>query len=141
MSKRAFASILVALAAVSACHKAPESTQTAAVPEQHFSILLQRSDTGWTAHCEVGCHWIDLSFHCVSCEWRLDADGVSNYDLNRSSSGFAFVLSDEHNGWSARGLRGVRWLKLSWSCGTAVCRGRVDETGVRAPEIGSLRNF
>jgi hypothetical protein len=100
------------------------------VAQQHFSIVLRDSSARWTAHCESGCKWTDLSFQCTGCQWRLDADGVSSYDLDRGSSSFAFLLSSDGSGWRAKGLRGVHWIDLSYTCGDPVCRSRVDQTGV-----------
>ena len=133
MRKRAVLSMVVAsLVAANSCHKTQLETRPAAGPEQHFSLLLEHSKTGWAAHCETGCSWKEVTMQCTNCKVRLDADGIHEDNVSLQSRGFAFVL-DDSNGLSAHGLQGVRWLDLSWGCATAVCRSRISEEGVYVP--------
>ena len=122
---------LVTLSAVvltAGCHRAPA---LAAAPVQHFAIVLEQSATGWSARCETGCAWTEVSQSCSGCDIRLDATGISRgYPARAETQGFEFIVSSERDGWSARAVRGVTWVNLSWGCATATCRARIDETGV-----------
>ncbi len=131
MRIRALVATMLAVFLATACHK-PSSTVAGASPGEsaHFAVVLERSPTGWAAHCEAGCQWIDLSMACQGCDVQLDASGIARAALAPAPKGFAFVLSDASGGWTARGIQGVRWQRLSWNCGADVCRGRLDETGV-----------
>ena len=133
MRIHALATLVVALILTTACPK--KSYVVAAAPTEpgHFAVILERSPTGWAAHCEVGCQWTDVTMSCNGCEVQLDASGIAGIALANPSpapKGFAFVVSDARDGWTARGIQGVRWQNLSWSCGAVVCRGRLYETGV-----------
>lgn len=119
MQSRALVSMLLAcFGAASGCRR-----------EQHFSLLLEHSPTGWTAHCDDGCSWRDVTMQCTNCKVTADADGVHNGNEPMSSRGFAFVL-DDSNGLTAHAVRGTRWANLSWNCSTAVCRCRINQKGV-----------
>ncbi|MFL5613045.1 MAG: hypothetical protein ACJ796_05230 [Gemmatimonadaceae bacterium] len=107
----------------------PADTRPASGSEEHFSLVLDHSPTGWAAHCESGCSWKDVTLQCTNCKVSIDADGMYGSDLPARSRGFAFVL-DDSNGLSAHGVRGTRWANLSWGCTTAVCRSRINEEGV-----------
>ena len=127
MRKRALITLL-AVALTGGCHRTPA---VAAAPLHHFVIVLERSATGWSARCETGCAWTEVSQTCASCDIRLDATGISRGDSARAGTeGFEFIVSGEREGWSARAVRGVTWVSLSWGCTTGSCRARVDETGV-----------
>lgn len=99
----------------------------------HFALVLERSAKGWKAHCDTGCLWSDVSMTCDGCDVQLDASGITlARSGTRSASGFVFVLSSAgRGGWTARGVRGVNWRSLSWSCSRESCQARVDEAGVR----------
>src|SRR5262245_30338098 len=60
----------------------------------HFRIVLTRSDGGWSARCDTGCAWHELSVSCPSeCLVLIDTYGVStNATSARGSVSFAFVL-------------------------------------------------
>ena len=118
--------------AISSCHKPQPEARPATGAEQHFSLLLEHSPTGWAAHCESGCSWKDVTMQCINCKVTVDADGMYNGTAPVTSRGFAFVL-DDSNGLSAHGVRGVRWVDLSWGCAGAVCRARISEEGVHVP--------
>lgn len=61
----------------------------------------------------------------------LDASGITRATPSAPEpTGFAFVLSRAERGWMARGIQGVQWRSLSWDCGAAACRARLDESGV-----------
>jgi hypothetical protein len=128
------AGILVVIVALStvAWQKVPQKVSPA--PVAHFAITLDQSATGWSAHCDTGCFWSDIAMKCEGCDVRIDASGIASADVaDRAQEGFAFVLTRQRGGgrgWSARGLRGVHWLKLSWGCTADVCRSHIDETGV-----------
>lgn len=124
--------VLAACVAGASCHKSQRETRVATGPEQHFSLWLKHSPAGWTAHCDSGCTWKDVTMRCTDCKVRVDADGIANDTVATPSHGFAFVLDDSH-GLSAHGVRGVRWLDLSWNCATAVCRARINEAGMHVP--------
>ena len=118
---------LLAVVLTAGCHRAPA---VAAAPV-HFSIVLERSATGWSARCETGCAWTEVSETCTGCDIRLDATGISRgYPARAGTRGFEFVIAQEREGWRARAIRGVTWVTLSWGCTTPSCRARVDETGV-----------
>ena len=121
---------LTALAVVltAGCHRAPA---VAAAPIHHFAIVLEQSASGWSARCETGCAWTEVSETCRGCDIRLDATGIARgYPARAGTQGFEFVVSGKPEGWSARAVRGVTWATLTWGCTTTPCRARVDETGV-----------
>lgn len=67
---------------------------------------------------------------CGHCKVRIDANGIYDSNTAARSQGFAFVL-DDNNGLSAHGVRGTRWVDLSWGCaGVVVCRSRISDEGV-----------
>ena len=133
MPTRALASVVVAIFVATACQKKPPTVAPMSASNDHFAIVLEHSAKGWAAHCEAGCQWVDVSMSCGGCDVRLDASGIAPaYPATSAATGFAFVLSADGTGWKARAIQGVRWKTLSWSCGTAVCRGRLDEIGVRS---------
>lgn len=133
MQNRALASMLLAcFVAAAGCHETQSETPSPSGPEQHFSVLLEHSRSGWAAHCESGCSWKDVTLQCTNCKVRVDADGIGSNDVAKSSRGFAFVL-DDSKGLSAHGVKGVRWQDLSWGCAGAVCRVRINEEGVHVP--------
>lgn len=128
MRLRALTTVL-AVVLTAGCHRAPAVTTA---PVHHFAIVLERSATGWSARCETGCAWTEVSATCVGCDIRLDATGISRgYPARPATQGFEFIVSGDGQGWSARAVRGVTWVDLSWGCTTAPCRARIDETGVR----------
>ena len=132
MTFRGLASVVSALLVTMACHKTPPSVASVAPANGHFSIVVEHSAGGWRAHCETGCHWVDVSMFCGGCDVRLDATGIRPaYPASSAVPGFAFVLSTDGTGWKARAIDGARWKTLSWNCGAVMCRGRIDETGVR----------
>ena len=124
--------VLVAcLLAASGCRGTHDSRLPAGA-EEHFSLLLEHSKSGWAAHCESGCSWKDVTMQCTNCKARIDADGIYDANVARTSRGFAFVL-DDSNGLSAHALQGVRWTNLSWNCASEICRSRLSEEGVYVP--------
>jgi hypothetical protein len=125
------ASVVVAVIC-SACHRAPLVATTATSPSRHFALVLEHSAGGWSAHCDMGCRWTDVTMSCSDCAVQLDATGIGLVGAaEHTTDGFAFVLSGKGAGWEAQGVTGVSWQTLSWDCGAAVCRARIDETGVR----------
>lgn len=133
MTSRALASIVVGLLVTTACHKTPPNVASISPSNGHFSMVVEHSTTGWRAHCEAGCRWVDVSMSCGGCEVRLDAAGIGPaYPANSAVTGFAFVLSSDGPGGKARAIDGTQWRALSWSCGAGVCSARIDESGVTA---------
>jgi len=127
MRMRALVAVL-AIALTVGCHRAPT---VAPAPVRHFAIVLEQSATGWSARCETGCAWTEVSETCTGCDIRLDSTGISRgYPARASTAGFEFVVSSERQGWSVRAVRGATWVNLSWGCAAAPCRARVDERGV-----------
>lgn len=117
-----------AIVLAAGCHR---TSAVAPAPVHHFAIVLERSATGWSAHCETGCAWTDVSENCAGCDIRLDATGISRgYPARVGTQGFEFVVSNEREGWSARAVRGVVWVNLTWGCTATPCRARVNERGV-----------
>jgi hypothetical protein len=129
-----FLNTVLAAVLMAGCSRAPavETAGAAPAPVPNYAILLERSATGWSAHCEAGCRWTDVTETCAGCDIRLDATGISRgYPARAGTQGFEFVVSAEREGWSAQAVRGVTWTNVSWGCpGTTTCRARVDETGV-----------
>ena len=114
----------VALAACSDIPKLPE-------PPDPFALILERTDSEWSATCEAGCRWQTLTFECSSdCDMVLDQTGVFIGSMPEQLTGFAFSIEPTPDGWEARSLQGTRWLSLTWSCGPGPCSARVDEGGV-----------
>jgi hypothetical protein len=131
---RALATTVLAALLAAACHKTPPAVASTPVPTGHFAVILEHSAAGWAAYCEAGCQWTDVSMSCAGCDVRLDASGIARaYPAPPVATGFAFIFSNAGGGWTARGIQGVRWRSLSWSCGAAVCRVRLDESGVGSP--------
>ena len=127
MRLRALATLLTVVL-TAGCHRAPAIV---AAPVHHFAIVVERTATGWSARCETGCAWTEVTETCVGCDIRLDAAGISRgYPARAGIGGFEFIVSSERDGWRARAVRGVTWVTLSWGCTSASCRARVDETGV-----------
>ena len=133
MSVRTATSIAAAIFIAIACHRQAATVVPVSEPD-HFAIVLEHSSKGLAAHCEVGCRWVDVSMSCRGCDVRLDVTGIGRaHEARPMPAGFAFVLSPDGNGWQARAIQGTRWITVGWSCGTATCRARLDETGVRVP--------
>ena len=99
--------------------------------EQHFSLVLERTDRGWAAQCDSGCAWTKLTMACLGCTVRVTDQGVGPAVLRGPHADrFAFTVRGAGLGWAATGQRGVRWKALRWKCGGGACRARIDETGV-----------
>ncbi len=114
------------------CQRAPSVATTRTIPLNPFSVVVEHSTTGWRAHCESGCEWMDVSMSCAGCSVQIDATGIVRASAVKAAPvGFAFVLVDDGVGkWTARGIQGVSWKSVSWGCNNALCRGRLDEDGV-----------
>jgi hypothetical protein len=126
----AIAAIVLAVFLAVACHK-PSAVSAAPTEAGLFAVILERSATGWPAHCEAGCQWTAaVTVSCDGCDLQLDASRIARVYPSPAPKGFAFVVSNARGGWTASRIQGVRWQKLCWNCGAALCRGRLDETGV-----------
>ena len=131
MSVRGLGSFFGVIFFATACHNLPAPVASRSASSDHFAIVLEHSAKGLAAHCETGCQWVDVTMSCAVCDVQLDASGIGPaYPANSTATGFAFVLSPDAKGWKARAIQGTRWKRLSWSCDTAACRVRLDETGV-----------
>ena len=101
----------------------------------HFSVLLERSATGWSAECDSGCavKW-KASFTCANarqCGARIDALGIITLANDRRlDPAFSFHLAGVVDGITASDSKGTAWTTLSWGCGQAPCRARITEVGV-----------
>src|ERR1700687_1393864 len=120
MRLRALATTVLAAFLAIACHKTSSAVAEASAQTGHFTVILERSVTGWAAHCETGCRGTDGTTSCEGCDVQLDASGIARAFLAPAPKGFAFVVSNARDGWTARGIQGVWWQKLSLSCGAAV---------------------
>ena len=132
MRIRALVSPMIPLLLGAACHRAPAPAAAApAAAPAPFAIVVEHSESGWRAHCETGCRWVDVTMTCAGCAVRVDVSGIMGADAPAEAvPGFAFVLSAVPGGWAARGVQGVRWERVTWTCSAAACRGRLDESGV-----------
>lgn len=131
MRTRNLAGLIAAILLGSACHRSPAPVAISSTPNNQFAILVQHSPKGWTAHCEAGCAWIDVTMDCVACEVQIDSRGIARaYPKPADPIGFAFVLSKTESGWNARAIQGTRWTDVTWDCSGDVCQGRLDEKGV-----------
>jgi hypothetical protein len=118
----------LALFAGSASTTVPERAE----PIASFSLVLESSSTGWAARCDSGCRWTQLSFNCErACGAIIDANGVVTLATQRQdSAAFRFVVEHTPTGAKATTRGGTAWQTLSWDCGVATCRARVNENGV-----------
>jgi hypothetical protein len=131
MNVRALAFVLIGVALTASCHR-PASIVTVAVPESHFSLVLEHSSSGWAAQCKAGCRWKEVTMTCGGCTIRLDVAGISELRAtHRKADGFEFTVSRTSEGLAAEAVAGARWTSLTWGCKEGTCRARIDETGVR----------
>jgi hypothetical protein len=130
MKVRAIAFALIGIILIG-CHGAAP-TRAAAVPERHFSVVVQHSpSSGWAARCEEGCRWKEVKMSCGGCDVRLDVAGISRVDAAQDKvGGFEFIVSRTIEGIAARSVSGVRWKSLSSKCEQGACTARIDESGV-----------
>ena len=126
-----YATALVATLLLSVGAAAPASKTDLA----HFSVILERSDSGWSAECETGCagKW-KASFTCAkarSCGARVDALGIITLANDRRlDPKFSFTLEGVVDGITASHSKGTEWITLMWGCGKAPCRARMTGVGV-----------
>ena len=123
--------LLAALASSGGSTASPHATAARTASEAHFSLVLERTARGWRAQCDSGCRWTKLSIACLGCEVRINAAGVGPaLRAETDTTGFAFTVRRTRSGWAAKGVRGLRWTALAWTCAAGACRARIDETGV-----------
>jgi hypothetical protein len=109
----------------------PPATAGRTASDAHFSLVLERTARGWRAQCDRGCRWTKLSMACLGCVVRINAAGVGPaWRAETDTAGFAFTIKRTRAGWAAKGIRGLRWRTLDWTCTAGACRARIDETGV-----------
>jgi hypothetical protein len=123
---------LAAIAVAGACQRPAAVATTRTIPLNAFSVVIEHSSAGWQVQCESGCEWMKVSMSCAGCSVQLDATGIVRAVRARAAPiGFAFVLIDDGVGkWTARGIQGTAWKKLTWTCNNALCRARLDTEGV-----------
>ena len=130
MNARVIAFALMGVVLVAGCHN---STRTAvsAIPERHFSLILEHSPSGWAARCEAGCRWKEVAMTCNGCTVRLDVAGIYQLQApHNESDGFEFTVSRTRDGLAAQAVAGARWKTLTWNCAQGACRARIDDAGV-----------
>lgn len=101
-----------------------------------FSMVITSSATGWTAHCDSGCQWTELALRCsAACGVLVDEFGLTPLTATPAKmSAFAFELTPTDSGPRAIARYGMTWQSVSWRCGRAPCRARLDASGVGAVE-------
>ena len=107
--------------------------QSLAQQESGFSLVLEKSATGWSARCTSGCRWTHLAFNYPVHAARISIAGVSADDSpDPDTVGFAFTVHSTPTGWTVVAIRGTAWRTASWRCPTAerVCRARITDAGV-----------
>ena len=130
MNDRSHAMALVGAVLTAACHR-PMPSPVSAVPENHFSMILEHSSSGWAARCEAGCRWKEVTMDCGGCTVRLDVAGISEVRAaHDKANGFEFTVSRTSEGLAAEAVAGARWKTFTWDCEQGTCRARIDETGV-----------
>jgi len=105
--------------------------QTAAA----FDMMLTRTSSGWSATCDTGCSWRELTVTCADgCRLRIDAAGVTmNVRSSEAVDGFGFIVGPgKDRTWEAQSLGGTSWKTIGWRCMTDRCRARIDDSGVTA---------
>ena len=129
-------SSLVALVLVSAVFAGVSTPAPAIAPAKlsPFSMVITSSATGWAAHCDSGCQWTELAFKCsASCGVLVDEYGLTPLTATPAKeSAFAFELTPTDSGPRAIARHGMTWQSVSWRCGRAPCRARVNASGVAA---------
>jgi hypothetical protein len=97
-----------------------------------FSMILESADAGWSARCDSGCHWREVTLSCEGqCSAIVDAYGVGSPLARRSEdTPFAFRIEHMPNGVRAHSLGGTAWMTLSWTCVSSPCRARINENGM-----------
>ena len=130
MNVRIIALALIGVVLTGGCHRSAPTPITA-VPESHFSLILEHSSSGWAARCEAGCRWKEVTMNCGGCTVRLDIAGISQLGAAQDKpNGFEFTVSRTSKGVMAKAVTGARWKSLSWNCEDGTCRARIDESGV-----------
>ena len=107
--------------------------QSLAQQDSAFSLMLEKSATGWSARCISGCAWTHLAFNYPRHAARISFSGVSANDSpDPDTVGFAFTVQSTPTGWMVTALRGTTWQTASWQCPTSeqVCRARITDARV-----------
>ena len=121
-------SILASIVSVFALSGSPPAATTMS----QFQLTVNRSANGWQMHCATGCAWSDLSLECPGgCKARVDSAGITtDIGAKEPSHGFAFVIEATSRGWSATGLVGTLWSKVTWGCLMTKCETHLNGRGV-----------
>ena len=108
------------------------SRPTEARAASGFSIVLEPTTTGWSAHCDSGCRWQEAAFECpAACDAIVDANGlVTTLSPRPETTSFSFRVEHSANGGRAESRAGTDWKSLSWTCQATPCRARIDRLGV-----------
>lgn len=105
----------------------------APAPDASFSIVLTRTDAGWSAECTAGCDWRRLAVACdQDCPVLIDAAGVTTKVRETTTpERFGFIVGPgEHRLWTFRSLGGTAWTTLSWRCGPTPCHVVISDAGI-----------
>ena len=112
-----------------------------ATPPAQFQLVLERTASGWSAHCDSGCSWIDLSAKCVAaCSATITNSGIAIGAVKADAARFSFVVERTATGWTANGLNGTAWAAVSWRCPPGSCKARIDGFGVYGIPAGESRS-
>src|SRR5262245_39596785 len=108
---------------------------TQAFPPQgpSFSLVLERAGNKWSATCERGCDFREVSTTTrdLQMPMRLDESGLRTLAAEYpEASRFAFTLVARGQGFEATSVKGAAWAKLAFECAHEPCRVRVTDTGV-----------
>jgi hypothetical protein len=104
------------------------------MPVAAFSIELQSTPTGWSARCDSGCRWSEVTFTCAQrCGAIVDQNGlVTKATLRPDSATFLFIVDRTDSTLQAVSRHGTAWTTLSWGCRDEPCRVGIDQLGVGA---------
>lgn len=145
MRTPSFSVLVLLIAAAIGCHSQPSAEPVGSISDlrsaqtsrsrvgekEQFAIVLERSTAGWSATCSFGCSWREVTMICDSCEVRIDDSGIRPAEARPATSMFAFSVRPAGSGWKARGLNGVHWVELGFSCNRpGVCKSRINQSGV-----------
>lgn len=102
------------------------------LPVAAFSVSLEVRPNGWSARCDSGCTWREVSFECrTACDAIVDANGlVTAAELRPLPTTFMFIVARSGDRIEASARRGTAWSRLSWTCDREPCRARIDGYGV-----------
>lgn len=128
--------LLALFSGLGACHKQTISN-TVGTPAS-FSMTIDRTDNGITAHCTQGCRWTSVTADCAGCVHRIDATGIGpTSQANDPEVAFAFDVQELEGKLVATSIKGTAWTKLSWTCGRTLCSAHINGSGVTPKSDGA----